>query len=166
MTRFTFKKAAEEQAEALANMAHDFWRYFGHQASITPEQLIKDGFSEKPRYEAFVIETAQQDLAGFAAGYTTYKLQHGLIGFEIQSLFIRESYRGNGLGRKLVSGLVVTKYGDGIREISLSVRPDNKPARSLYKSLEFSEQDEGLHIRCSLAGRTLEQSVEKTSKRL
>jgi len=56
------------------------WRLFGQSGDITEEQLIKDGFSEKPTPTSFCYrDGSAEHLAGFRRDTQPYKLQHGLM---------------------------------------------------------------------------------------
>lgn len=57
--------------------------------------------------------------------------------YHIRSLFVSESHRRGGIGRRLVAEAERFIAGDGGRAMSLWVNPDNQPACRLYDSLGF-----------------------------
>lgn len=57
----------------------------------------------------------------------------------IARVIVDPAYRGVGLGRVLMSGLVNVALGYAPRCVSLNVHPSNVPARTLYASLGFRE---------------------------
>jgi ribosomal-protein-alanine N-acetyltransferase len=58
---------------------------------------------------------------------------------DIQTLAVAEQARGKGLGRGLVTALLLEAKSRGAREVFLEVRADNPVARSLYDSLGFEQ---------------------------
>ena len=70
-------------------------------------------------------------------GYLDYSLIYDRI--EIDNFLINEEYRGQGLGKKLLSYLVVIAINNHVINITLEVRKSNKTARNLYKKFGFRE---------------------------
>ena len=70
-------------------------------------------------------------------GYLEYSLIYDRI--EIDNFFVDEDYRGLGIGKKLMSYLVVVGINNHVINITLEVRKSNEVARNLYKSFGFRE---------------------------
>jgi ribosomal-protein-alanine N-acetyltransferase len=62
-----------------------------------------------------------------------------LVGDEahILNLAVHPDHRGRGLGRRLVESVVREAEAAGARVVTLEVRRENGPARSLYRNLGF-----------------------------
>jgi ribosomal-protein-alanine N-acetyltransferase len=60
---------------------------------------------------------------------------------DIQTIAVRQSHQGRGLGRALLVDLMGEAQRRGVRELFLEVRADNEPAIALYQSLGFREID-------------------------
>jgi ribosomal-protein-alanine N-acetyltransferase len=60
---------------------------------------------------------------------------------DIQTIAVRQSHQGRGLGRALLVDLMDEAQRRGVRELFLEVRADNEPAIALYQSLGFREID-------------------------
>jgi ribosomal-protein-alanine N-acetyltransferase len=60
---------------------------------------------------------------------------------DIQTIAVRQSHQGRGLGRALLVDLMGEAQRRGVRELFLEVRADNEPAIALYRSLGFREID-------------------------
>ena len=58
---------------------------------------------------------------------------------ELPDIVVDEKYRGQGLGRQLLSKALEELEGRGIDTIFLEVRVSNTPARRLYEGLGFEE---------------------------
>ena len=114
-------------------------------ATPTAEEVMAD-----PRYSMYLTEwprpgdhglVAEQGEPLGAAWYRTYtgaSHGHGFVGEDVPELSIAviASRRRNGIGRRLLVGLVEASVTQGCRAISLSVS-ENNPARRLYESVGF-----------------------------
>lgn len=58
---------------------------------------------------------------------------------EIQDIFVKEDFRNNGIGTKLMAYLICTAITERVVNITLEVRISNVNAISLYKKFGFRE---------------------------
>ncbi|WP_278372323.1 GNAT family N-acetyltransferase [Segatella bryantii] len=70
-------------------------------------------------------------------GYLDYSHIYDRI--EIDNFFVNEDKRGKGIGKKLLSYLVVIAINNHVVNMTLEVRISNEIARNLYKSFGFRE---------------------------
>lgn len=70
-------------------------------------------------------------------GYADYSLIYDRM--ELDQLFVEESMRRNGIGKKLMGYLVAIAIDSHVVNITLEVRVSNEIARNLYKSFGFRE---------------------------
>ena len=70
-------------------------------------------------------------------GYLDYSLIYDRM--EIDNFFVNEDCRGLGIGKKLLSYLVVIGINNHVINITLEVRKSNEVARNLYKKFGFRE---------------------------
>ena len=70
-------------------------------------------------------------------GYLDYSLIYDRI--EIDNFLVDEDKRGQGIGNKLLSYLVVIAINNHVINITLEVRKSNEVARNLYKKFGFRE---------------------------
>lgn len=70
-------------------------------------------------------------------GYLDYSLIYDRI--EIDNFLVNEDSRGLGIGKKLLSYLVVVGINNHVVNITLEVRKSNEIARNLYKKFGFRE---------------------------
>ena len=70
-------------------------------------------------------------------GYLNYSLIYDRI--EIDNLYVEESRRKEGIGKKLMSYLVAIAINNHVINITLEVRLSNEIARNLYKQFGFRE---------------------------
>lgn len=70
-------------------------------------------------------------------GYLDYSLIYDRL--EIDNFYVDENFRRLGIGKKLLSYLVVIAINNHVINITLEVRLSNEVARNLYKKFGFRE---------------------------
>ena len=80
------------------------------------------------------IEYVEDDIV---KGYLKFLVMYDKM--EIENIEVKESYRNNGIGTKLMSYLVSIAIEEHVVNITLEVRISNEIARNLYKSFGFRE---------------------------
>jgi GNAT superfamily N-acetyltransferase len=107
---------------------------------ITEEELSSDGFGPHPKFRAIIAEWDRQP-AGYAVFFTSYSTWTG-SGLFLEDLFVREPFRGRGVGKALLCQVAEIARKDGHHTIRLDVLDWNEPAIKFYKSLgaEYLQQ--------------------------
>jgi GNAT superfamily N-acetyltransferase len=120
---------------------------------ITEEDLIRDGFGPEPRFRGLIAEEAGQP-AGYALFYGCYSTWTG-PGIFLEDLYVRESFRGHGVGKALLCRVAQIARQEGARSIRLDVLDWNQPAIQFYKSLggAYLEQWRNVLIGAEALGR-------------
>jgi ribosomal protein S18 acetylase RimI-like enzyme len=72
----------------------------------------------------------------------------------VVALTVLEAYRRKGIGEALMRALQRAATAGELREVWLSVRPDNIPARHLYEKLGFVREARHPPGRCAVPGET------------
>lgn len=70
-------------------------------------------------------------------GYLDFSLIYDRI--EVNQFFVDENFRNQGIGKKLLSYLVVVAIDNHVVNMTLEVRESNVIARELYKKFGFRE---------------------------
>jgi putative acetyltransferase len=112
-------RAASEDYDLLAKLDME----------IFPENCFNEVTlgNEVARGGGFIAKTSEDEVAG----YSIYRDGDGLV--DILRLGVREAFRGNGVGARLLR----VSISVGTRGAMLTVAKDNTPAINLYKKYGF-----------------------------
>lgn len=90
--------------------------------------------NDNPYLEGFIIESSN-DIQGYAMIAKSFSTEFGKSCIWIEDLYIKDKYRGLGIGKKLME-FITKKYTDCI--FRLEVEEENKRAIKLYEKSGFS----------------------------
>ncbi len=76
-------------------------------------------------------------IAGYGLANFGYDIEFAGRDSFVTELFVAPAFRGQGLGRTLLGGLVSELRAAGVHAVHLMVRPENEQARALYESFDF-----------------------------
>ncbi|KAG0084387.1 hypothetical protein BGZ93_006673 [Podila epicladia] len=151
-TQITVRPATPSDVGAILNLIHDLARYEREPASTveaTEESLLNTLRFTPPHPTsqnlascllAFVPSSPEP--AGFALYFTNYSTWRGKGGIYLEDLFVRESVRGQKVGKRLLGELAreVAEMNGG--RLEWSVLKWNEPSILFYKSLGAVVMDE------------------------
>ena len=86
-----------------------------------------------------VFAKADNEYIGICTCFYAYSTFLAKPLLNIHDIYVSESYRSNGIGRKMIEAIVVIAREKGCGKITLEVRKDNLDARDLYKRQGFKE---------------------------
>jgi GNAT superfamily N-acetyltransferase len=101
--------------------------------TIREEDLARDGFGENPRFRALIAEWDGQ-AAGYAFFFESYSTWAGR-GLFLEDLFVREAFRGRGIGKALLAAVARIAVNEGCYGIHWEVLGWNEKAIALYTEL-------------------------------
>jgi GNAT superfamily N-acetyltransferase len=110
-------------------------------AVVTKEEtLIRDGFGSQAKFRSLIAEWDGQAI-GYALFFDIYSSLKG-SGIFLEDLFVRETFRGRGIGRALLSQVARIARQEGSYGIRWEVFGWNESAIKFYKSLggEFFDE--------------------------
>jgi len=107
--------------------------------TIREEDLARDGFGENPRFRALIAEWDGQ-AAGYAFFFGYYSTWAGRALY-LEDLFVREKFRGKGIGKQLLVAVARAALEDGCYGIHWEVLDWNKKAIDLYMELGATFRD-------------------------
>jgi GNAT superfamily N-acetyltransferase len=148
VTDLTIRFATPTDAPAIVQLIRGL-AAFEHEplehVHTTSDDLVRDGFGERPLFEALIAERAGAPV-GFALFFPHYSTWEGRPGMYVEDLFVVEDERGTGVGRALLVALARIAHERGWPRIDLAVL-DWNPARSFYEAHGMEHQREWLPYR-------------------
>jgi GNAT superfamily N-acetyltransferase len=99
---------------------------------VTVDDLIRDGFGEKPLFHVFVAEV-EKEIVGIALYYYRFSTWKGKT-IHLEDLIVKESMRGTGVGSALYSEIMKQGKKDNVRRIEWNVLDWNTPAVNFYEN--------------------------------
>jgi len=157
----SIRPAAAEDASLLRAMIcelADFERELDL-VSITEAELLRDGFGADPKFRALIAEWRGQP-AGYACFFPFYSTWQGRQLF-LEDLFVRPQFRGQGIGRALLSYLANIAMDENCRAMRWEVLNWNKSAVELYKSVGATFVDDWRSV--LLPGEGMRRLAEKAA---
>lgn len=111
----------------------------------TEADLLRDGFGPEKRFGCRVVEWDGR-VVGFALWFFSYSTWLGRAGIYLEDLYIAESARGHGLGRRLIVDMAQVAIRHNAQRLDLSVLEWN-PARGFYEKLGIEHRGDWLSYR-------------------
>ena len=107
---------------------------------IKEETLVRDGFGSQPKFRSLIAEWDGEAI-GYALFFGFYSSWKG-SGIFLEDLFVREAFRGRGIGRALLCQVARIARQEGCYGVRWEVLDWNEPAIKFYKSLggEFFDE--------------------------
>jgi GNAT superfamily N-acetyltransferase len=99
---------------------------------ITVDDLVRDGFGEKPLFQVFVAEL-EKEIVGIALYYYRYSTWKGKT-IHLEDLIVKEKMRGTGLGSALYAEIMKQGKRDNVRRVEWNVLAWNTPAVKFYEN--------------------------------
>ena len=98
---------------------------------LNEEQLVRDGFSENPKFKCFVAES-NNEIIGMALSYPRYSTWKGVT-MHLEDLIVTKSRRGNGIGSLLFSKFINYAHSLRVKRIEWAVLDWNVNAIEFYE---------------------------------
>jgi len=112
---------------------------------ITEEELLEDGFGDKPMYQCIVAEH-QGEVIGFALYYIRYSTWQGKTVF-LEDFLVEDEYRSKGVGKLLFEEMIAISERLKVRQMSWQVLDWNEGAIRFYKKYNAEFFEEWLNVR-------------------
>ena len=125
--------------------------------TIGEQELKRDGFGKNPRFRALIAEWDGQP-AGYALFFGYYSTWSG-PGLFLEDLFVREAFRGRGIGKSLLAAVARIAVEEHCYGIHWEVLDWNQRATELYKALGADFRDQWRPV--LLTGEALRRLAEK-----
>jgi GNAT superfamily N-acetyltransferase len=106
----------------------------GHEVVVTEATLSEALFAERPVVET-VVARVDGDVAGFALFFHNFSTFLGRPGLYLEDLYVRPTFRGQGVGRGLLVHVASLAGARGCGRMEWSVLNWNRRAVGFYESL-------------------------------
>ena len=127
------------------------------QVVITEADLVRDGFGPQPKFRALIAEWDGQT-AGYALFFGSYSTWEGRPGLFLEDLFVRQTFRGKGIGKALLANVAGIAKRENCYGVRWEVLDWNQPAIDFYKRLGATFLDQWKSV--LLTGDALERAAE------
>lgn len=142
------RAAAREDCGLILQFIHDLASYekLAHEVTATREALEATLFGESPAAEVLLAEWHGQ-AAGFALYFTNYSTFLARPGIYLEDLFVREEFRGHGIGKALLRHLAALVVSRGGGRLDWSVLDWNVSAITFYEGIGARAMKDWLPMR-------------------
>ncbi|CAL2102563.1 GNAT family acetyltransferase [Tenacibaculum sp. 190130A14a] len=140
---FTIRKGTLKDAQAIHDLIVELavFEKEPNAVKITVEDLIRDGFSENPKFKTFVAEESDGSIAGMTLFYERYSTWKGKT-IHLEDLMVTKSKRGIGAGKALYAAVLQYAYDNNFKRVAWEVLDWNVNAIDFYKSTGATVYDE------------------------
>jgi GNAT superfamily N-acetyltransferase len=144
------REATKKDIPAIINLIKELAEYekAPHEVTITPEQLIADGFSENPLFWIILAEENQQ-IIGMSFYYIRYSTWKGKCLY-LEDIIVSEKHRGKGAGKLLFEETLKRAKLMQAKLMVWQVLDWNKPAIEFYKKYNAEFDDEWVNCKIRL----------------
>ena len=145
----TIRRAVKEDGRAIMQLIKELALYekAPEEVTIDFDHFIESGFGEKPVWWAFVAETAEKQVIGFALYYIRFSTWKGQRLY-LEDIVVNEKYRGQSVGSLLLDRLIVEAKEKKFTGMMWQVLDWNEPAINFYK--KYNAKMDGSWINCGL----------------
>lgn len=141
MADAVFKLAAPDDIEALIAMMREFYAHEGLAFDEAIARRASLGLIGDERFGRVFLIILAGELAGYAVLAFGYSLEfHGRDAF-VDELYLRDEYRGQGIGKGALRFLTEVCAAEGVNALHLEVERANTPAQSVYRKFGFEDHD-------------------------
>ena len=137
----SIRPALAADVPVLSMLIHELAEFERLPVVVTEADLLRDGFCESPKFRALVAEWDGQPAAYafFFDYYSTFEGRHGLF---LEDLYVRDQYRGKGIGKALLARVASIARQENCFGVRWQVLDWNTPAIEFYKGLGARFMDE------------------------
>lgn len=131
---FTIRRGLKEDMQSVHNLIMELaiFEKEPDAVEITVDDLIRDGFSEKPRFKIFVAEE-NETIIGIALFYERYSTWKGKT-IHLEDLIVTKKRQKIGAGKALYTAVLNYAYENDYNRVAWEVIDWNTNAIDFYKS--------------------------------
>lgn len=145
----------------LNTLIHEFAEFERLPVAVTEAALLRDGFSKPAKFRVLMAEW-DGEAAGYALFFDYYSSFEGRPGLFLEDIYVRDQYRGKGIGRALLGQVASAASKQNCFGVRWQVLDWNAPAIEFYRKIGAEFLDEWKTV--SLHGDALESLAENPSQ--
>ena len=130
------REATVQDVPLILSLIRELAEYEREPSAVraTEQDLIRDGFSENPKFRVIIAESDDQPagMAFFFHHYSTWQGRHGLF---LEDFFVRPEFRGEGVGKALMVSLARIAIAENCYGMRWEVLDWNTTAIDVYQRL-------------------------------
>ena len=136
-------RARPDQAGLIFSLICELADYekLTHEVEATEAGIAAALFGDNPRLFCEIAEWEHEPV-GFAIWFFNFSTFSGRSGIYLEDLFVREAFRGRGIGKALLSHLARLSIENGWSRVQWTVLDWNAPSIDFYRSLGAVMMDE------------------------
>lgn len=141
MMEITFKAAEPADLDLLIPFIREFYEYDHHpydEGRLRP--TLTRLLADKNLGGVWLIQTGHEKI-GYIILTWGYSLEYYGRDAFIDELYLRESYRGQGIGQKAITFAEEAARSAGVNALHLEVERENTLAHGFYRKVGFEDQD-------------------------
>ena len=134
----TIRATTENDRKAFLDLMDEFYHTSAVLHPIPKEKMEKcfsDSITYKDHIRTYLFENGSQAV-GFAIVTIGYSSEAGGLSVWIEDIYLKEDYRGKGIGGEFISS-IENEFCQKAKRLRLEVEEDNDNAIRLYKRLGF-----------------------------
>ena len=155
----SIRPALAADVPVLSMLIHELAEFERLPVVVTEADLLRDGFCESPKFRALVAEWDGQP-AAYALFFDYYSTFEGRGGLFLEDLYVRDQYRGKGIGKALLVRVASIARQQNCFGVRWQVLDWNTPAIEFYEGLGARSMDEWKTV--SLDGDALVRVAESS----
>jgi GNAT superfamily N-acetyltransferase len=143
------RKAKKEDCPQILTLIKELAVYerAPDEVTVTQRHFEESGFGPNPVWWAFVAETKENGILGFALYYIRYSTWKGQAMY-LEDILVTDSARGKGIGKLLFERLIEEAKEKEFNRIIWQVLDWNEPAINFYK--KYNADFDGGWLNCSI----------------
>ncbi|MCS6935410.1 MAG: GNAT family N-acetyltransferase [Chitinophagales bacterium] len=160
---YLIRKATEHDVPGMMQLVRELAEFERAPGEVVTNEatLLRDGFGPNAIYKAFVAEEADTNrIIGMALYYTAYSTWKGRMLF-LDDLIVTQSYRGLGIGRRLMDEFLREAQREGVKQVRWQVLNWNTPAIGFYRTLGAFLDEEW--ITCKMSDEQINKYFHKNT---
>ncbi len=135
-SKIRVRRAVQNDAATLLGLIDEMGTFFeGGPSGLTTADIERDGFGGDPWFMTWIAEIRGEAI-GYAIAYRAYSTDDAPgPGLFLLDMFVVETARRIGVGRRLMSAVAAHSRAIGGRWVMWGVWTENRPAYRFYESL-------------------------------